>query len=236
MRNVAAIAQRELKAYFASPIAYVVTAAFLVVAGFFFSIIVFLSREATMRGVFYNEGIILMLLAPALTMRLLAEEQQSGTLELLLTAPVRDLEVVLGKFLASLGLFAAMVGLTLFFPLILFIYGSPDRGPLLGGYLGVVLLGGVYLAIGLFTSSLTQNQIVAAVVAFVILLLLWVFDWPAGIFGPPASDVFSFLSLSNHYFDFARGLIDTRDVIYYLSVMALALFLTVQSLQSRRWR
>ena len=236
MKNIAIIAQKELRAYFASPIAYVVIAAFLAMTGFFFWLIVSLSREASLRGVFANMAIILLFIAPALTMRLLAEEQRSGTIELLLTLPVRDWQVVLGKFLASLAVFALMLALTLYYPLLLVWLGNPDRGPIISGYIGLLLVGGAFLSIGVFTSSLSGNQVVAALLGFGAMLILWLIDIAGRLFGPPASDVVTYVSMSQHYFDFVRGIIDSRDVIFFLSVMAAFLFLSVQTLQLRRWR
>jgi len=236
MKNIAIIAQKELRAYFASPIAYVVIAAFLAMTGFFFWLIVSLSREASLRGVFANMAIILLFIAPALTMRLLAEEQRSGTIELLLTLPVRDWQVVLGKFLASLAVFALMLALTLYYPLLLVWLGNPDRGPIISGYIGLLLVGGAFLSIGVFTSSLSGNQVVAALLGFGAMLILWLIDIAGRLFGPPASDVVTYVSMSQHYFDFVRGIIDSKDVIFFLSVMAAFLFLSVQTLQLRRWR
>lgn len=236
MRNTIAIAEKELKAYFASPIAYVVTAAFLAVMGYLFAVILGFGRQASLRFVFQNMSIILLLIAPALTMRLLAEEQRTGTIELLLTAPLRDVEVVLGKFLASLALLGVMLGLTLYYPLLLGLYGKPDWGPIATGYLGVLLLGAGCLAVGLFTSTLTQNQIIAAVLGMGLLLLLWVIGGAGQLVGGPVGDILRYLDIPNHFNDFTRGIVDSRDVIYYLSLSVSGLFLAVVSLQSRRWR
>ncbi|MBI4320443.1 MAG: ABC transporter permease subunit [Chloroflexi bacterium] len=237
MRNVLTVAEREIKAYFASPVAYVVIAAFLVVTGYFFSLIMLGYRQATMRPVFDNVGIILLLLSPVLTMRLLSEEQRSGTIELLLTAPVRDIEVVLGKFLASLGFFLVMVGATAYYPLLLWKLGNPESGPIIAGYVGLILFGATFLSVGLLASSVTQNQIVAAVLAFVALLILWMLDASTSLFsGSAASGVLRYVSLSQHSSDFGKGVIDTKDVVYYLSLVAACLFLTTRALEARRWR
>jgi ABC-2 type transport system permease protein len=236
MKNMIIITQKELRAYFASPIAYVVIAAFLAIVGFFFWLIVSFTREASLRGVFGNMAIILLFISPALTMRLLAEEQRSGTIELLLTLPVRDWQVVLGKFLASLVVFALMLALTLYYPLVLLWFGNPDRGPIIGGYLGLLLLGGSFLSVGLFTSSLSRNQVVAALLGFGSMLILWLIGAAEGLAGPPLSKVLAYISVSGHYFDFTRGIIDSKDVIFFLCVIAAFLFLSVQVLQLRRWR
>ncbi|HLI27951.1 MAG TPA: ABC transporter permease [Chloroflexota bacterium] len=236
MRNIWAIARRELYAYFVSPIAYVVGGLFLLISGFLFSLILNLSSEATMRPLFGNLSVIFLFAVPFLTMRLLAEEARSGTLELLLTAPVRDSQLVLGKFLGALLLVLAILACTAIYPAILLLAGNPDRGPILAGYLGIVLQAAAFLAIGLFASSLTQNQIIAAMLTFVILLLLWLSDALGNYTGGRIGDLFRFLSITRHLDEFPRGIIDTRHVVYFLSVIAVALFLTVQSVQSRRWR
>ena len=236
MRNTLAIAGRELQAYFVSPIAYVVTAAFLLVSGYLFAAILLLSQEATLRYLFANLTTILLFVAPLLTMRLLAEEQRSGTLELLLTSPVQDWEVVLGKWLASLGLFAGILLLTAYYPLILWRYGNPDWGPVLTGYGGVLLLGGTLLALGTLTSALTSNQIVAAVLGVGLALLAWLIDALSQFTGSPISGVFTYISLSTHFYDFLRGIVDSKDVVYCVSVIVVALFLATRVLETRRWR
>jgi ABC-2 type transport system permease protein len=236
MSNIWAIARRELYSYFVSPIAYVVGALFLVVSGFLFSIILGLSNEASMRSLFGNFAVIFLFIVPALTMRLLAEEQRTGTMELLLTAPVRDSQLVLGKFLGALLLLLGILAVTLIYPMVLVLAGNPDRGPILAGYLGVILQGAAFLAIGLFASSLTQNQVIAALLAFVILLLLWLSDALGNFTTGRIGDLFRFLSITRHLDEFPRGVIDTRNILYFLSVIAAALFFTVQSVQARRWR
>lgn len=236
MRNIPAIALREINSYFVSPIAYIVIAAFLAGSGYFFSLILFYTREASMRFLFGNIAVILLLLAPLLTMRLLAEEQKSGTIELLLTNPVRDSEVVLGKFLAGLTFLGVMIGLTLYFPFLLFVFGSPDPGPIISGYLGLLLLGSTLLSIGLLASSLTANQIVAAVVSFVLALILWAVDGASGLLGSPLGDIVAYASLSAHFDDLARGVVDSSHLVFYITASALFLFLTVRSVETRRWR
>jgi ABC-2 type transport system permease protein len=168
-------------------------------------------------------------------MRLLAEEKKMGTLELLLTAPVRDSEVIMGKFLGSLGILTAMLALTFYYPILLMWFGDPDWGPIATGYLGLFLLGGASLAVGLFASSLTSNQIVAAVVAGGVLFALWFVGMAADLLPEALGEVIGYLSLSYHFPDFTRGMIDTRGVIYYLSITVLFLFLAIRSLESSRW-
>src|SRR5262249_11387779 len=206
MANIWAIARRELYSYFVSPIAYVVGALFLVVSGFLFSIILGLSNEASMRSLFGNYAVIFLFIVPALTMRLLAEEQRTGTMELLLTAPVRDSQLVLGKFLGAFLLLLGILAVTAIYPLVLVLAGNPDRGPILAGYLGVILQGAAFLAIGLFASSLTQNQVIAALLAFVILLLLWLADALGNFTTGRIGDLFRFLSITRHLDEFPRGM------------------------------
>jgi len=234
--NIWAIAQRELRSYFVSPVAYVVMALFLLISGFLFSLILGVSNEASMRPLFGNFAVIFLFIVPALTMRLLAEEQRTGTLELMLTAPVRDYELVLGKFLGVFLLLLIMLAITLVYPAMLLLAGNPDRGPIAAGYLGVILQGAAFLSIGLLASSLTQNQIIAALLAFVILLLLWLADALGNFTQGRIGDLFRFLSITRHYDEFPRGVIDTRDVVYFITVTAAALFFTVQSVTARRWR
>lgn len=236
MSNVLAIAERELKSYFVSPVAYVIAAFFLLISGYLFAFILANTREATLRYLLSNLSVVWLFITPALTMRLLAEEQRTGTIELLMTNPIRDVEVALGKYLSALAFVAVMLLLTLYFPLLLFVFGSPDRGPILTGYLGVLLQGAAFLGIGLLASSLTQNQIVAAVVTFAVLLVLWLSDSVGGFLGGPVGSVFNYLSVTQHFQDFPRGVIDTRDVVYFLSVAVGTVFLTTLNLQARRWR
>jgi ABC-2 type transport system permease protein len=236
MRNIAAIAWRELRVFFGFPWAYLITAIFLVVAGFGFGWNSMTYLETTIRGFLTWGGFFLLFLAPALTMRLFAKELELGTIELLLTAPVRDLEVVLGKFLGSLGILAVMLGLTLYYPLLLVWFGQPDLGPLVSGYLGIFLLGAVFLAVGLFASSLTANQVVAFVLGNAMVLALWLVGHGANFTGAPVRDVLRTVSLSSHFPDFGRGVIDSGSVAYFVSLVALFLFLTLRSVEMRRWK
>lgn len=238
MRNVWTIAYRELKSFFVSPIAYVVSALFLVAMGYLFSLILINTRDASLRNTFSNMVFVLLLLAPALTMKLLADEQRMGTIELLLTSPVHDWQVVVGKYLSSLILYAVMfVGPTLYYVLILKVFGDPDFGPIITGYLGILLLGASFLAIGVFTSSLTQNQVIAYVAGLVILILLWIADAAGGIAGfGPVANALSYLAITQHYDNFFRGIVDSADIVYSLSIVAVSLFLATQILQTRRWR
>ncbi len=249
------IFKKEMRLYFTSSVAYVVFTFFLLIVGYFFySIFAFYNltsmqaamnpvfardlniTDAVMRPLFSNTGIILLFFMPMLTMRLFAEEKRSGTIELLLTFPVRDGEVLLGKFAAAMGLFLMLLGFTVLYPGIVGYFARVEWGPLLSGYLGLVLLGSAFLAVGLLVSSLTENQIVASVVTFVVLLFFWVIGWAADLAGSNWKALFQYLSISEHLENFGKGVVDTKDVVYYLSVIALSLFLTMRSLESKRWR
>jgi len=238
MKNVWTITSRELNSYFVSPVAYVVSAAFLLITGVLFSLIVTSTMDASLSGAFSNITFILILVAPILTMKLLAEEVRMGTLELLLTSPVDDWQVVVGKYLGSLILFAVMLlAPTLLYVVFLVAFGRPDYGPILSGYLGVLLLGGAFLAVGVLASSLTQNQVVAGFLGIVILLMMWISDSISRIVGGGAvGDALTYLSITQHYNDFLTGAIATQNIIYPLSVIAVSLFIATQVLQTRRWR
>lgn len=238
MRNTLAIAGREVQAYFVSPIAYVVTAAFLIIMSIFFAWYISDPRGvvATMQYMFGPMTTLFLFMVPMLTMRLLAEEQRSGTIELLLTSPVRDWEVVLGKYLASIALILVILGLTLYYPFVMSRFGNPDIGPILSGYLGLFLLAAALASLGLLASSLTQNQIVAVIIGLSLGIFFWISESIADFVGTPLAGIFAAISLRPYFPDFAMGIIDTRNVIFYLTFVAIALFLTIRSVESRRWR
>ena len=247
--------RKELRVYFSSPIAYAVLTIFSLIAGWFFynvfGFYVLASMQAAMnpmmardlsvvegvlRPLFQNISVIMLLMMPILTMRLFSEEKKSGTIELLLTYPIRDGEVLVGKYLAALAVFAAMLALTLVYPLIMAWVTPLEWGPLATGYLGLLLQGAAFIAIGILISSLTENQIVAAVATFGTLLIFWVISWASDSAGGALGTVLSQLSLTEHFDSFSKGVIDTKDLIYYLNLTILALFLTLRSLDSNRWR
>jgi ABC-2 type transport system permease protein len=238
LKNIGIISLKELKSYLTSPMAYIVTAVFLVGTGLGFVIYLVVTSysDTSIRGFLQSGQILILAFAALLTMRLIAEERKLGTWELLLTVPVRDIEIILGKFLACLAVLSGMLVLTLYYPLLLIILGDPDLGPIFTSYLGLFLLGCASLAVGLFASSLTSNQIVAVVVAGGILFALWILG-SLGSFAPGAlGEVLSYLSLSWHFPDFMRGIVDTKAIVYYLSVTALFLFLAIRSTETDRWR
>jgi len=238
MRGITLIFSKELSTYLGSPMAYIVSAIFIALSGASFT--TYLAQtsytDTSIRGFLEAAQLLIMLFSVLLTMRLISEEKKLGTWELLLTAPVREYEIVLGKFFSSLFVLAGMLILTLYFPILLMIFGDPDTGPILTSYLGLILLGSASLAIGIFTSSLTANQIVSAVIAVGILYGLWFLGIISNLIPEPASDILSYFSLSYHFPNFIRGVVDTRDIIYYISVTAVFLFLSVRSIETERWR
>ena len=255
MTNIFAIARKELRSYFASPIGWVLLGVFVLVYGWFFAqILLFFERQSSQMGamgmgpqsininqqlirpVLMNVSVILLFVLPLLTMRTYAEEKRTGTIELLLTSPLTDLEIVLGKFLGTMGLVAAMLAMTLPHLLMLYLYSTPEWKPLALAYLGFLLMTGCFVAVGLFISSLTRNQIIAAVATFGVFLMLWVIDWAGSFAGPTARVVYDYLSITSHFDDFTKGVLDTRHLVYYLSFITFGLFLTVRSVDSERWR
>jgi ABC-2 type transport system permease protein len=254
MNNVLAIAHKELRAYFASPIAYIVIGFFALLFGWFYiGILEWFVRQGLqgqmgmgggsmnvnqqmIRPLILNVTVVFLFLLPLITMRTYAEEKRSGTIELLLTSPLTDLEIVLGKFLGALALYAVMVALTLIHFGLLFAFGAPEWKPLATAYLGLLLFGGCFIALGLFISSLTKNQIVAGAATFGVFLLLWVVDWISESMGPTGQAILKYLSMTDHLEDFVKGVIDTKHLVYYLSFMAFGLFLTVRSVDTERWR
>ena len=239
MRNVGALTRRELSAFFFSPIAYVVLAVFLVVTGIFFVNDNFLpGEEASLRITFGNYlPVILVFIVPMLTMRLLSEEFRSGTIETLMTAPVSEVDVVLGKFLGTLVFYLVMLGTTLLHVVLVAAYGPLDAGLLASSYFGLILLGGLYISVGLFFSACTRNQVIAVVCSFV---LLAIFTFLANYLAQEQEGILrvilQHLSLMAHFQDFARGLVDVNNLVFFLTTTGLFLFLTIKALESRRWR
>jgi ABC-2 type transport system permease protein len=253
MRNVLAIAGKELRAYFASPIAYVVIGFFALLYGYFFyALLSFFNRQSMQMSmgmggtmninqmlvapVLSNVSVILLFVLPMVTMRTYSEEKRSGTIELLLTSPVTDTQIILGKFLGAMSLYAAMLAVTAIHLGLLFLYGNPEWKPILTGYLGLLLMGGCFIALGLLISSLTRNQIVAGMITFAVFLMLWVINWIGTFVGPTAQAILSHLSITDHFDDFAKGVLDTKHIVYYASFIAFGLFLTAKAVDSERWR
>lgn len=237
MSKVLAITGRELKSFFVSPLAYVVAALFMAGAGFLFDAILMSTRQASLRGLFQNVAVVFLLLMPMLTMRLLAEERKTGTIELLMTSPISDASIVWGKFLASLAYLAFLLVLTGVFPIsLVLVGGKPEWAPIWTGYAAIFLMGAAFMGIGLAASSLTNNQIVAAAGAFVFSLILWLIPAVGQMFGTAIAQGFQYLSIISHLESMSRGVVDTSDLIYYLSVIAASLFVTVRSVNVYHWR
>jgi ABC-2 type transport system permease protein len=256
MKNIVTLIGKEMRLYFISPVAYVVAMVFLLVVDFlFYSQIVFFSNISmqmmqfqqnlpqlnihmvVFRPAFMNMGIILLLLVPLLTMRLIAEEKKAHTMELLLTSPLSISEIVFGKFMAAFLFYLLLLAVTLHVPLILSTITTIPVKPLLTAYLGLALMGGVFVAFGLFASTVTENQIVAAVVSFGILIGLWlVGSGSQDASGTPMGEVLNFLSLVSHLDNMVKGLIDTRDLGYFISMILLGLFLSHRVVESTRWK
>jgi ABC-2 type transport system permease protein len=253
MTNIIAIARKELRGYFASPVGYVVVGMYALVFGFFYAVGLNWFVRQSMQGptggggplninqqmiryVLMNSTVINLLVVPLITMRTYSEEKRSGTIELLMTSPVTDFQIIIGKFLGAMSLYVAMIGITLFHMALLFVYGSPELKPIATGYLGLLLLGGCFVSVGLFFSSLSRNQIVAGMFTFAVLLLLWVVDWVGSFTGPTVEKVVTYLSITGHLEDFLRGVIDSQHLVYYLSFITFGLFLTAKAVDSERWR
>ena len=254
MNNVLAIAQKELKAYFASPIAYIVIGFFVLLFGFFYYTLLMIFNQQSMqmmgfegapvqnvndqmiRPLFLNASVIVLFVLPMITMRTYSEEKRSGTIELLLTSPLTDFQIIMGKFLGAMALYGAMLAVTFVHMAVLYAFGSPEWIPIATGYLGMLLMGGCFISAGLLISSLTKNQIVAGMITFAVFLLLWVINWIGSFTGPTTKAVLDYLSITSHLDDFTRGILDTKHLVYYLSFIAFGLFLTARSVDTERWR
>ncbi len=231
-----AIAEREFRSIFLSPLAWWVATAFSFLMGYFFVLILGFVRQAEMREILNNMLVILMFLMPLVTMRLVAEERRQNTFELLLTSPIRDVEVILGKFLGALAFLLFLLLLTAPYPLLLYAYGKPETGPILTGYLGLLLMGCALVAIGLFFSSVTDSQMVAAALSFMAVIVIWLIKWGAQSATGAWNRILAFLSFYDRFDEFSRGVIDSSSVIYLLSFAVFFLYLSTRSLESRSWR
>jgi gliding motility-associated transport system permease protein len=256
MRNILAIAQKELKSYFSGPIAYIAIGLWALLYGYFFvAILQFFVRQSMqmsqmgmqgpqtmnvnqqlIRPLLQNVTIMILFVMPMVTMRTYSEEKRSGTIELLLTAPLTDFQIIMGKFLGAMALYAVMLAVTTIHIALLFVYGHPEVKPILTAYLGLFLLGGCFISMGLLISSLTKNQIVAGMVTFAVFLLLWIITWIGSFSGPTVDQLTQYLSIIDHLDDFSKGVIDTKHLIYYISFITFGLFLTAKSVDSERWR
>ena len=252
MRNLLAVAEKELRSYFASPIAYVIIGLFALMFGwFYYNILWFFVQQSTRMGpmggsanvnqdmirpLLLNASVVILFIMPMVTMRTYSEEKRSGTIELLLTSPLTDFQIIMGKFLGALGLYCGILLVTLIYVALLFWYGDPIWQPIAVGYLGLLLMGGCFISVGLLISSLTKNQLVAGVTTFAVFLFLWIINWMGSFSGPTMNEVTTYLSIIEHFDDFSKGVIDTTHLIYYVSFIAFGLFLTAKSVDSERWR
>ncbi len=253
MNNILAIAHKELKSYFSTPIGYIVIGFFAFLWGYFFYVMLMYFNQQSVqlggfeganvdinqqliRPLFLNASVILLFVLPLVTMRTYSEEKRSGTIELLLTSPVTDVQIILGKFLGAMTLYAAMLAITLIHMGVLVQMGNPELKVLATGYLGLLLMGGCFIAVGLLISSMTKNQIVSGMVTFAVFLLLWVINWPASFASPTLQSILNYLSITDHFDDFTKGIVDTKHLVYYFSVMAFGLFLTARSVDTERWK
>jgi len=253
MNNILAIAHKELKAYFSTPIGYIVIGFFALLFGYFFYVMVVIFNQQSLqlggleggnvdmnqqliRPLFLNASVILLFVLPLVTMRTYSEEKRSGTIELLLTSPVTDVQIILGKFLGAMTLYAAMLAITMIHMGLLMSWGNPETKVIATGYLGLLLMGGCFISVGLLISSLTKNQIVSGMITFAVFLLLWVINWPASFAGPTTQSILNYLSITDHFDDFTKGILDTKHLVYYFSVMAFGLFLTARSVDTERWK
>ncbi len=254
MRNIWTVCRRELYAYFVSPIAWVLLTIFALLSGAFTYLISAAFMRASLEGqmsgqtfpmnvneqviapLFSNMAVVGLFLIPLISMRLFAEEKRQGTIELLVTSPVHDIEIVLGKWLSAVLLYGALLVVLLADYSFLFLYGNPDWKPVATGFLGILLQGACLLAFGTFISTLTRNQIVAGAIGFALALVLWILNWTTSFGNSDTVQVLNYLSIVSHMDSFSRGVIDTKDLIYYLSMIFFGLFLTSRSLESLRWR
>jgi len=235
MQNIKTIYLKELRSYFNSPIAYIVIIVFLIIAGYFFTNGLFQNNLATLRSLFDIIPFIFLFFIPAITMRLFSEEKKQGTIELLLTKPITDYELVAGKYLAAFVLTLITLLPTLLYFIVVLLLGRIDIGTVIGGYLGLIFTAGVYIGIGLFASSLTENQVVAFIVSFVVIFALFMMGKILMQLSPALVSAIEYISTDYHFVNISRGVIDSRNLIYYFSMIAFTLFLTKVSLESRKW-
>lgn len=235
--KILAIMKKELQSFFYSPIAYIVFSSVLMIVGYLFWVILMTSRMATLEPMLSNAAFILLLASPVLTMRLISEEKKSKTIELLLTSPISPVEIITGKFLACFVLYLILIVLTMQYPLILSFYSPEfDMGPVYSGYIGLILIGAAFISLGLFASTLTENQIIAAMVSFGGLVLFWVFGWAKHAFDNSFGQLLGNLSIFDRYAEFLRGIVDSGNVIFFLVFTLTWLFLATRVLESDRWR
>jgi len=259
MKKVMAILEKEFKSFFYSPLAYVVLALFTALTGVFFYLYLGSFVEASfmdairsqqyrqppqklnvnlmlIRPYFWNIALITLFTLPIVTMRLFSEEKKQGTVELLYTTPLSSTQIILGKFLAGLTLYAVLLIPTMFFQGLLFVYGEPEFWPVVSGYIGLLLMGSAFISMGLFISTTTENQIIAAIGGFALALLLWIIGWGASFAGPSLAPLLEYVSIINHFEDFAQGVVDTSHLAYYLLFTFVGIYFSLKSIESVKWR
>ena len=234
MRNIFTIFKKEVRSYLNSPAAYIVVTFFLLFTGYFFGSNLFLMNQANLRTAFGIIPLVFIFFMPAITMRLIAEEKKAGTIELLVTYPIKDSEIIIGKFLSALTLLAAALVFTWFYVISVSLLGNLDGGQVVAGYFGLLLMGAAYLSIGIFASALTENQIVAFIVALVIIFVFFLLDKILFFIPAPLVSIFQYLSIDYHFENISRGVIDTRDLLYYFSVIFFSLLLASHALGRRK--
>ena len=235
MHNIMTIAKREIKSYFFTPVAYILISIFLLITGWFFGSELFLVNEASMRNIFSLTPLIFIFFIPAVTMRSISEEKRSGTIELICTSPVKDSQIVLGKFFAAFSLLVATIFSTIIYVIILLILGKPDGGVIVAGYIGLLFMGSAYAAIGIFASTISKNQIVSFIVSFFIIMVLYLLDKFMYFIPTWLGSILQYISVDYHFQNIARGVIDSRDIIYYLSLIFVFLFFAWNSLTKRKY-
>lgn len=259
MKKMLAIFEKEFKSFFYSPMAYVVIGIFTALTGIFFYLYLSNFIESSfmdqmrsqqyrqmpqkfnvnlmlIRPYFWNIALISLFTLPTITMRLFSEEKKQGTVELLYTSPVDSLSIVLGKFFAGVAFYITLLIPTMLFQAILFIYGDPEFLPVLSGYIGLIFLGAAFISVGLFISTMTENQIIAAIGGFALSLFLWVIGWAASYAGPTFAPVFEYVSIIGHFEDFSQGVIDSANVVYYILFSVFGIYLSLKSIESVKWR
>ena len=254
LRNIGAITAKELRSYFVSPVAWVMMGLFAFIFGYFYTVYLNMFVMQSMQSQFGqgpqsmninmnmirpllgNASVLVLFLLPMVTMRTYSEEKRSGTIELLLTSPLTDIEIIVGKFLGAVGLYAGLLAVTGVYVGLLFWFGNPEWKPVLAGYLGLLLLGSCFISLGLFISSTTRNQMVAGAATFVVALLFWIINWFSDSVGPTMAAILNYLSITQHFDDFGKGVIDTKHLVFYLSFISFGLFLTLKSMDTERWR
>lgn len=259
MKKIIAIFDKEFKSFFYSPLAYVVIAIFTALTGIFFYLYLSSFVEASfmdqiraqqyrqmpqkfnvnlmlIRPYFWNIALISLFTLPTITMRLFTEEKKQGTVELLYTTPITSVQIILGKYLAGLAFYIVLLIPTIFFQSLLFVYGNPEFLPVLSGYIGLIFMGSAFISVGLFISTTTENQIIAAIGGFALSLFLWVVGWGASYVGPTFSPFFEYVSIINHFEDFAQGVIDSSHVGYYILFTIFGIYLSLKSIESVKWR